>query len=122
GVVKNEKASNVVGISTGIGEALFGLTMLFNKRKIDVKHERNILKDIWEGPSTSTLFPSFIWYYLNHENEDKNSLRKEIIEEWTQFGQIDNAPNVLTNLYFGSGGKYTAEQLSNRADMYDQLE
>jgi len=122
GVIKSGKASNAVGIGTGIGEAALGLTMLFNKKKIDIKHERNILKEIWEGPETSTLFPSFIWYYLNHEDEDKTSLRKEIIEKWTQFGQIEKSPNVLSNLYFGTGGKYTSDQLNNRADMYDQLE
>lgn len=122
GIIKNEKASNTVGISTGIGEAALGLTMLFNKRKIKFEHQRNILKDIWEGPSTSRLFPSFIWYYLNHENENQLSLRKEIIDKWIQFGQIDTETNELTNLYFGDGAVYTSDQLNNRADMHDQLE
>lgn len=122
GVIKNNKTSNAVGISTGVIEAGLGLTMLFNKRKIAFNHERNILKDIWEGPKTSKLFPSFIWYYLNHENEEQSSLRKEIIAQWQQFGQIENVPNAFSNLYFGEGGKYTSDQLNNRADMYDQLE
>ncbi|WP_160070124.1 hypothetical protein [Sphingobacterium bovisgrunnientis] len=122
GVIKDEKASNAVGISTGIAEAGLGLTMLFNKRKIEFLHDRNILRDIWEGPTVSSLIPSFIWYYLNHEDQSNHSLRKEIIDKWSQFGQIDknSAPNSL--LYFGNGGEYSADELDNRADMYDQLE
>ncbi|MGN0003702.1 MAG: hypothetical protein ACI35V_09750 [Sphingobacterium composti] len=122
GVIKNDKASNAVGISTGIAEAGLGLTMLFNKRKIDFYHERNILQDIWEGPAVSKLFPSFIWYYLNSEDINKNSLRKDIIDKWSQFGQIDENSKDIADLYFGKGGKYTVDDLENRADMYDQLE
>ena len=122
GVIKNENASNATGIATGIGEAALGLTMLFNKRKIEFYHERNILRDIWEGPKVSQLIPSFIWYYLNYEENNKESLRKEIIDKWSQFGQIDKESNSISSLYFGNGGKYTADELENRADMYDQLE
>lgn len=122
GVIKNQRASNAVGITTGVGEAALGLTMLFNKRKIKLQHERNILRDIWEGPATSTLLPSFIWYYLNHQDLNNNSLRKEIIEKWIQFGQIDINPGKKAVPYFGDSGIYTADQLDNRADMYDQLD
>jgi len=122
GVIKDETASNVVGISTGVGEAMLGLTMLFNKRKVDFDHQRNILTDIWLGPTTSKLIPAFIWYYLTNDYNGQPSLRIEIIEKWDHFGQIDNDSEKLANLYFGKGGKYTADQLSNRANMYDQLE
>lgn len=122
GLIKNNNTSNTVAITTGIGEAALGLTMLFNKQKINFYHSRNVLKDIWEGPETSTLFPSFIWYYLNHEDDDKSSLRKEMIEKWVQFGQIDDDSDNLADLYFKNGGKYTADELNNRANMYDQLE
>ena len=122
GVIKNDNASNAVGITTGIVEAGLGLTMLFNKRKIAFYHERNILRDIWEGPSASSVFPAFIWYYLNHEENNKPSLREEIIEKWSQFGQIEEGLEEINSLYFGKGGKYTADELDNRADMYDQLE
>lgn len=122
GVIKNEKASNAVGISTGIAEAGLGLAMLFNKRKIEFYHERNILRDIYEGPQVSSLFPSFIWYYLNYEDKNQLSLRKDIIDKWSKFGQIDSQSQEISSLYFGKGGVYTADELNNRADMYDQLE
>lgn len=122
GVIKNDKASNAVGISTGIGEAGLGLAMLFNKRKIEFYHQRNILRDIYEGPAVSSLFPSFIWYYLNYEDKNQPALRKDIIDKWSQFGQIDQDALHISSLYFGDGGVYTADELNNRADMYDQLE
>lgn len=122
GIIKDDKTSNAVAITTGVGEAAIGLTMLFNKRTIELKHERNILQDIWEGPKTSKLFPSFIWYYLNYEDENNPSLRNEIIEKWVQFGQIESNPNKMTDIYFDKSGEYNADKLNNRADMYDQLE
>jgi len=121
GVIKNDKASNTVAISVGVAEAGLGLAMLFNKRKIVIKHRRNILKDIWEGPETSVKFPAFIWYYLNYETLGQPSLRNEIIDKWAQFGQINQANQDFAMLYFNEGGKYTSSELENRADMYDQL-
>lgn len=127
GTIKNENLSNSIGIGTGIAEASLGLLMLFNKRHIDFYHERNALKDIWIGDATSSNFPPFIWYYLNYSDPNDvgtKSIRKQIIEKWRNFGQIeeDNKQEKTTNLYFGKGGKYNADKLNNRADMYDQVE
>src|SRR5690606_11335100 len=79
GVIKNDKASNAVGLSTGIGEAGLGLAMLFNKRKIDFYQAQDGIRDIYEGPAVSSLFPTFIWYYLNYEDKNQPALRKDLI-------------------------------------------
>lgn len=126
GVIKNETAANATGISTGIAEATFGFLMFFDKASIEFQHKRNALKDIWFGSKTSAIFPPAVWYYLNYANPDYNvtsSFREQIIEKWTHLGQIDkDSSDELVKLYFGEGGKYSSEQLNNRADMYDQLE
>jgi len=128
GVIKNETASNTVGIATGITEASLGLLMLFNNRKIDFYHQRNALREVWQGNPASSGFPPFVWYYLNYTDPTKDipSVRQEIIDKWKNFGQIseseDDEGRAITPVYFGDGGKYTTEQLVNRADMYDQLE
>lgn len=126
GVIKNEGISNTVGIVGGIGEAGLGLLMLFNKESVEFHHERNALRDVWNKVGTSQIFPPMVWYYLSYSNpnigKDK-SLREEIIEKWTNLGQINQgAKDYPEDLYFGKGGKYTSEELYNRADMYDQLE
>lgn len=127
GTIDNERLSNSIGIGTGITEASLGLLMLFNKRKIDFFHERNALKDVWLGSKTSSNFPPFIWYYLNYADPkdlENKSVREQIIEKWKSFGQIDEGdkPQKADQLYFGKGGSYSADQLNNRADMYDQVE
>lgn len=126
GIIKNDKASSVVGISTGLAEATFGVMMLMNDESIEFHHKRNALKDIWFGSPVSQNFPPAVWYYLNYkspENGLNNSLREQIVQKWTSFGQINKKPEQeLLDLYFGTGGKYSSEQLENRADMYDQLE
>ncbi len=128
GAIKNETASNTAGITTGIAEASLGLLMLFNNRKIDFYHQRNALREVWEGKPVSSGFPPFVWYYLNYTDPGKNvpSVRTQIIDKWKNFGQVSEGEDeegiTVTPVYFGAGGKYTTEQLVNRADMYDQLE
>lgn len=128
-LAKNGNTGDYVGIATGLTEATLGALILLNKRKIDFYHPRNALKDIWEGNETSEIFPAPIWYYINYYNPktpENQSLRYQIIERWMNFGQIAEASRKdkrkLIQIYFGKGGKYTAEQLNNRANMYDQLE
>ncbi|WP_313515188.1 hypothetical protein [Sphingobacterium sp.] len=126
GVIKDEGASHVVGISTGVAEATFGVMMLLNDEKTDFFHKRNALRDVWFGAATSKNFPAAVWYYLNYaspENGIKTSLREQIVKKWSSFGQITkSSEEEMLELYFGEGGEYTSEQLENRADMYDQLE
>lgn len=126
GVIKNEKASSAVGITTGLAEATFGVLMLLNDESIEFHHKRNALKDIWYGADVSQNFPAAVWYFLNYKSSENNihtSLREQIVEKWTGFGQIHKkSTKDLLDLYFGEGGRYNSEQLENRADMYDQLE
>lgn len=55
-----------------------------------------------------------------------HSLREGLIENWKGAEQLDNLSKRkkqdLITLYFGDGGTYNADQLENRANMYDQLE
>jgi hypothetical protein len=131
-LIVNGNESNtpdLIGIGTGLTEATLGLSILLNKRTVELRHERNALKEIWEGKETSTMFPPSVWYYLNYYNPNQpyqSSMRYQIIERWMSFGQIYVAKSKkkksLINVYFGNGGKYSAEQLYNRASMLDQLE
>lgn len=122
------KAGSYVAIGTAITEATLGILMLTNKKKIEFFHERNTPGEIWTGSLTSKTLPPSIWYYLNFKDAEnrKTSLRNLLIQHWETFGQVEKKTNNKTNdtdeIYFGLGGKYTFEQLENRADMYDQIE
>lgn len=122
-------AADYTGIISGILETGFGVGIWLNKQKIDFYHQRNALKVIWEGRETSENFPPSVWYYLTYfdpQQPDNNSFRFQILEKWMNFGQISEVKShkrrELLDIYFGEGGRYTSEQLTNRANMYDQLE
>lgn len=121
--------TDYIGIATGITETTLGIMALRNSKTVEIYHEKNVLQDIWEGQHSSTLFPKSIWYYLNYHNPmciTKNeSIREHIIKEWECLDQVNNTnslkANKLNGIYFESGGKYTLEQLENRANMLSHL-
>lgn len=128
-LLNSGNSGDYIGVGTGVAEATLGLLILLNRSGTQFHHNRNALKEIWQGPATSSIFPPSVWYYLNYKDpakEGAESLRELLIEKWISFGQIEQQPSrkqlKKTQLYFGNGGKYSAQQLNNRADMYDQLE
>lgn len=128
-IIKDNNAANVIGVGVGLADATFGILMLTNQRNIEIRHSRNVLREIWQATETSSIYPPSIWYFLNYYNPkepDKPSLRSQLIESWKSFGQISASKGKTNNssieIYFSEGGKYTTAQLENRANMYDQLE
>lgn len=126
---KNGNVGEWIAIGTGITEASLGLMILMNKKKVVFYHQRNALRDVWEDNATSHIFPASIWYYLNYYDitgAEQHSMRYQIVDNWMSFEQIAslNAKKrrKMLQLYFGQGGRYTAEQLNNRSNMLDQLE
>lgn len=124
----NGSLASIIAIGTSVTEAILGVLMLTNHQKIDFYHHRNILKDIWEAPELSSYYSPSIWYYLNYKNpnDKENSLLKKLVHRWMNLGQIVDTQTknkeAIYALYFGEGGRYTAEQLKNRAAMLDQVE
>ncbi|MCS7017845.1 MAG: hypothetical protein RMJ87_02525 [Cytophagales bacterium] len=123
-----DSTPEIIGIGAGLVEATLGLLILSYKPTIHFYHPRNALRDIWVAPETSSIFPRAVWYYLNyckpHTNE--KSLRQQLADKWLAFGQIADTKQKdrqkIYDLFFGEGGTYSADQLMNRANMYDQLE
>ncbi len=126
--ISNAKAVSGFGIGIGLTEASLGALVFANKRKIEFYHTSNALADIWKNEPVSNYFPRAVWYYLTYEKPHghEKSLAKLLVEKWFIFGQVakekKNSKNTAANLYFGLGGKYSADELKNRADMLDQTE
>ncbi len=126
----NSNGNLVSGVSIGVSltGAALGALILVNKRKIEFYHKDNALTDIWTNSVISNYFPPSIWYYLTYEHPQmkEKSLAKLLVDKWLTFGQISNAEDQTNDkaseLYFGKGGKYGADELKNRADMLDQTE
>jgi len=117
-----------IALATGIAGATLGVMILVNKKKVTFHHERNHLREIWEGPMTTKYFPASVWYYLNYvypENGEKLSKREEIVEKWMGLGMFDNVrqkeKEEKLKKFFGDGAVYFSHELVERASMYDQL-
>lgn len=127
GAIAGEAIANS-GFNIGVSlvEASLGALMLINKRSVEFYHHDNALTDIWNNTNTSNYFPPSIWYYLTyvHPSNNEKSLSQLLVEKWQLFGQISKQKKNEKNqiLYFGIGGKYSADELTNRADMLDQTE
>jgi stress response protein YsnF len=65
---------------------------------------------------------------LTYEKPDsgERSLRQQLVDQWLAFSRLaevkEKDKEKVYGLFFGEGGHYTAEQLAERANMYDQVE
>ncbi|WP_343704781.1 hypothetical protein [Chitinophaga sp.] len=117
----NENLSEEIAITGGIAEATLGILSLKIDRNIVFSHSRNHLQDIWFGADSTSNFPPLIWYYLNLPfNQGAPSLRESLKAQWQSMDQL--ALKERGSLYFGEGGKYSADELDDRSAMLDQLE
>jgi hypothetical protein len=69
GIVKDNSWSNAIDIGGGVLGAGFGLATLNPKgKKVEFIHQRNLLRDVWNGKLQSPNFPPFIWYMYTEKN------------------------------------------------------
>ncbi|HRE50289.1 MAG TPA: hypothetical protein PK339_02635 [Flavitalea sp.] len=117
------KLTEEIAIAGGIAEAGLGILSLKIDRNIVFQHQRNHLKDVWFGADSTANFPPLIWYYLSLPfKEGGLSLRESLKTQWLSMDQLSLKDSHKTDLYFGVGGKYTADELEDRSNMLDQLE
>jgi hypothetical protein len=122
-------AAGIVGIAAGVTEATFGSMALSADTRHEFRHERNLLKEIWEAPKTPKLFPESVWRFLNRpmrHDPAHRSLRETLIARWYKDGRLGEPDSETERhrkaLFFGGGGTYTADELRDRAVMLDMVE
>jgi hypothetical protein len=123
-----DKKADVIGVVGGFTEVGLASGILFSEKKLEFSHPYNPLREVWKGEDSLGVFPVSVWYYLNYHSPlqpETASLRTQLIERWLRFGQLSAAKTKRREeeiqLFFEKGGKYTSEQLTNRANMFDQL-
>ncbi|MGZ3932704.1 MAG: hypothetical protein ACXVP0_15665 [Bacteroidia bacterium] len=122
--IKNNDAQISIGITGSIISAIFGgLAAISSRRTIEFLHRRNLLADIWNEPKTSAFYPPFVWYVLSSKelNNGVTSTFQSLKDRWVLEGLLDAGNAKQTNLLFGAGGKYAADDLHTRANMINQL-
>jgi hypothetical protein len=103
----------------------FGWAALGGQQQFDLRLTRNHLKEVWEGPESSSLFPQSVWRFLNSPLRQGriHSRRQLIVEEWkTRFGGMEKDKELQRHeLFFREGGTFTGTQLRHRAEMLDRV-
>ena len=113
----------VVAVGGGALTGGLALVSLSSHPRIEIKHERNALADVWLGPRVPSTFPLVVWAYLarpEFSNEQAESIRAHVVARWKEVQVEGDALDVA--LLFGAGGWYDADSLNLRAAMLDQVE
>lgn len=121
-------AASVINVVGGAAQAGTGFAALTYTPAATLRHERNLLADLWEGKPDSTLFPPSIWRFLTQVREEDTGvpLGQALVEQWRageRLGPRDSQEEQRrAALIFGKGGNYTADDLRARDAILDQLE
>ncbi len=115
-------------IGGGTMAAGLGTLALFVETHQEHRHPRNLLREVWEGPRTSRLFPHSVWRYLTRESKAKlegKTYRTELIKSWKQEGGLGEPGSDIEQkriaLLFSDGGVYELQDLRARAAMLKLL-
>lgn len=122
-------AGNIVSVTGGALEVLFGSSANFTKVRQEFSHPRNHLAVIWEGSPQSELISKGAWRFLSEpgiRDLEGHSLRDVMLQTWQEGGKLGESGSIREKerkeLLFGAGGVYDSEQLHVREAMLQQLE
>lgn len=118
------EAADVAG---GVLASWFGISALFTHSEVEFRHERNVLREIWDDAAEPRLFSPTIWRYLHRAHDEGGKApREQVLDSWRQAGRLgeDGSPDEeeRRRLFFGAGGRYGAADLHARASMLETLE
>jgi hypothetical protein len=114
-----DATQDAAAIGGGAVTAGLAVASLYVHPHVVFAHPRNLLADVWSGSGGSTLYPAFVWGYLNRDafsNDQKAPIRVKITDRWRRFEGVGDAPATAA-LLFGAGGEYDDEELRMRAAM-----
>lgn len=125
GLTALEAATAIGGGTVAAG---LGTLALFVETRQEYRHPRNLLREIWQGPRTSRLFPPSVWRYLTRQGRGKlngHTYRTELIKSWQQEGRLGEPGSDIEHkrvaLLFSDGGVYELQDLRARAEMLELL-
>lgn len=124
-LVTNSGWNKGIAISAGAAGIGLGLATLNPKgRKIDIQHQRNLLRDVWLQQNNYDI-PAFVWFMLTEKrisNSGEASLLDNLKRRWIKYQFDDKEKEAKQSVNFTDGGTYRADDLHNRAEMINQLQ
>ena len=54
----------------GVLASWLGVSALFIQSEVELRHERNILRELWEDPDEPHIFSPILWRYLDRSHND----------------------------------------------------
>lgn len=125
-LIKNNKWNNGVTIGAGALGAGLGFAMLNPKGvKVELIHQRNLLRSVWENKNINHSFPPFIWYMMNEKhfsNSGDYSLIHNVRKRWINYQFGKDEKSAEKSVIFSNGGTYLADDLHARAQMINQMQ
>ncbi len=128
-VIDNQPGQYAFGIGGGLLAAGLGLLTLTGNHTAEFDHPRNLLAEVWAEKPAAQLFPPSVWYMLTEpafSNSGQSALAHNTRQRWEHYGQLAHPESkqgrALAALLFGPGGQYSADQLTVRANMLNELQ
>jgi len=120
-------AADAITLGGGVLASWFGLSALFVQSEVEFRHERNILRELWEDPDNPQIFSPILWRYLHQTaNAKEESPRTKVLDEWRQKGRLGERDSKEEErrrlLFFSGGGRYSSPDLRARASVLETLE
>jgi hypothetical protein len=121
-----DTAANLTAILFGTASGGIGMASLYSSDSHELRHESNPLKEAWNRAEESQLLPHVVWAYLNEPEIGGGPLtrREKLIEEWNHSEWLGKSPEDQAHrreLFFGTGGMYTLDELRDRSQIFDVL-
>lgn len=115
------------GVAIGAGAAGIGLglaTLNPKGKKVELLHQRNLLRNVWLQQNNSEFSP-FLWFMLSEKrisNTAAGSLLSNLRHRWVRYQFDGDSSAASKSVNFTGGGIYNAAELHNRAEMINQLQ
>ncbi len=119
--------ADAASLGGGVLASWFGVSALFVQSEVELRHERNMLRELWEDPPEPQIFSPILWRYLHRSpHANKDPPRIQVINGWRQKGRLGERDSHEEErrrlLFFSTGGRYSAADLRARASMLETLE
>jgi len=129
-VIENKPGQYAFGIGGGLLAAGLGLLTLSQPgHTATFEHPRNLLAEVWAEQADPGLLPPSVWYMLRtpaFSNGGQTSIAHNTRQRWQHYGPLARPDSkqgrALVALLFGPGGQYSADQLTVRANLLNELQ